>query len=245
MVVGDIMERLQKIIANKGYCSRRKAEVLITEGKVTVNGKVITELGYKANSNDDIEVNGIKLDNEEKKYFLFYKPKLVLSTTNDDRGRKTILDFFNIKERIYPIGRLDYDTTGIILLTNDGEFANLMMHPRGEIEKVYTAKIDGLLNGTIIKTLESGVIIDNKKTSPAKIKVRKVDKVKKASIVEITIHEGKYHQVKRMFEVFDLKVMKLKRERIAFLNLMGLKEGEYRRLTIKEVRQLYNLANKK
>jgi len=239
------MERLQKIIANKGYCSRRKAEELIVEGKVKVNGNIITELGFKANPNDEIVVNGIKLENEEKEYFLLYKPKGVVSTTSDDKGRKTILDLFNTKSRIYPIGRLDYNTTGIILLTNDGELTNLMMHPSNEIDKIYIVKINGIMSGANIKILKNGVILDGIKTAKAKVKVKRVDKVKKTSIVEITIHEGRYHQVKRMFEALNYQVDKLKRERIAFLDLSGLKPGEYRRLTIKEVRQLYNLATKK
>ncbi len=239
------MERLQKIIANKGYCSRRKAEKLILDGKVKVNGNIVTELGFKAGSNDEIVVNDIKLENVLKEYFLLYKPKGVLSTTSDDKGRKTILDLFNIKNRIYPIGRLDYDTTGIILLTNDGEFANLMMHPRNEIDKVYIIKLKGIMNASDIYRLKNGIILDGVKTAKAKVKIKKVDKNKNTSIVEMTIHEGRYHQVKRMFESLNYQIDKLKRERIAFLDLSGLKPGEHRRVTIKEVRQLYNLATKK
>ena len=134
------MERLQKVIAHAGVASRRKAEELILDGRVTVNGKTVKELGVKVNSSDKIEVNGIPIEREEPVYFILYKPRGVISSANDDKGRKVVTDFFpEIEARIYPVGRLDYDTSGIILLTNDGEFANLMMHPRTEIEKVYVA----------------------------------------------------------------------------------------------------------
>ncbi len=239
------MDRLQKIIANRGYCSRRKAEILIQEGKVKVNGTTITELGYKPNPNDDIEVEGIKLNNENKEYYLLYKPKGVISTTNDDKKRKTVVDLIDTLSRIYPVGRLDYDTTGIILLTNDGELANLLMHPSNNIDKVYIAKIAGIMSGYDLKQLKEGIIIDGIKTAKAKVKVKRVDKVKNNSIIELTIHEGRNHQVKRMFEALNYNVIKLKRERIAFLDLKGLKPGEYRHLAPKEVKQLYYLINKK
>ena len=131
------MIRLQKAIADLGYCSRRKAEELITDGKVYVNGKKITELGTKVDINDTIRVNDEILVHQEKEYYIFNKPREVVTTTSDDKGRKTVLDFFDIDKRIYPVGRLDYDTTGLILLTNDGEFANLMMKPSSKIQKVY------------------------------------------------------------------------------------------------------------
>jgi 23S rRNA pseudouridine2605 synthase len=238
------MERLQKVIANSGVTSRRKAEELILEGKVTVNGIVVKELGTKVGQNEIIEVNGMKLAKEALEYYLFYKPRGVVSTTSDDKGRKTLLDFFDTKTRIYPIGRLDYDTTGIIILTNDGDLANLMMHPKGEIEKVYITKIEGFLTGANIGKLKHGIMLDGKMTSPAKVKVRSVDKNTNTSIVELTIHEGRYHQIKRMFENIGIRVEKLKRERIAFLTLEGLNAGDYRRLTIKEVKKLYALIKK-
>ena len=233
------MERLQKVIANSGYCSRRKAEELIKNGKVMVNGKKIEELGFKVDGNDIITVENKILKKENKKYILLYKPRGVVTTTSDEKGRKTVLDLIETNKRLYPVGRLDYDTSGLLLLTNDGELTNILIHPKNEIDKVYIAKINGIMNGFEIKTLEKGVLIDGKKTAPCKVKVRK--KEKDSSIIELTIHEGKNHQVKKMFETIGFKVLKLKREKLAFLNLSGLKPGEYRYLSIKEVKMLYSL----
>ena len=233
------MERLQKVIANSGYCSRRKAEELIKNGKVMVNGKKIEELGFKVDGNDIITVENKILKKENKEYILLYKPRGVVTTTSDEKGRKTVLDLIETNKRLYPVGRLDYDTSGLLLLTNDGELTNILIHPKNEIDKVYIAKINGIMNGFEIKTLEKGVLIDGKKTAPCKVKVRK--KEKNSSIIELTIHEGKNHQVKKMFETIGFKVLKLKREKLAFLNLSGLKPGEYRYLSIKEVKMLYSL----
>lgn len=235
------MERLQKVIAASGYCSRRKAEELITKGKVKVNGEVIKELGTKVDGNDQIMIEGKILEKENKEYILLYKPRGVVTTTSDDKKRKTVLDLIDTDKRLYPVGRLDYDTTGLLLLTNDGELTNLLIHPKNNIDKVYVAKIEGILTGLEIKQLERGVVIDGFKTSPAIIKVRKKDKKNNDSLVQITIHEGKNHQVKKMFEAVGHKVIKLKRERIAFLDLAGLKPGEYRKLNIKEVKKLYGI----
>lgn len=233
------MERLQKVIANSDYCSRRKAEELIKNGKVMVNGKKIEELGFKVDGNDIITVENKILKKENKEYILLYKPRGVVTTTSDEKGRKTVLDLIETNKRLYPVGRLDYDTSGLLLLTNDGELTNILIHPKNEIDKVYIAKINGIMNGFEIKTLEKGVLIDGKKTAPCKVKVRK--KEKDSSIIELTIHEGKNHQVKKMFETIGFKVLKLKREKLAFLNLSGLKPGEYRYLSIKEVKMLYSL----
>lgn len=237
------MERLQKLIAESGYCSRRKAEELIKNGKVMVNGKKVTELGTKATFGDEVVVEGNMIEHQEKEYYLFYKPRGVVCTTKDDKGRKTVLDFFDTNKRIYPVGRLDYDTTGLLLLTNDGEFANLMMHPASRIDKFYVAKVKGIVSGDEIKKLKSGIILDHDKVYPSRVKLKKIDKKSGTSIVEITIHDGKNHEVKRLFEAVGHEVIKLKREAVAFLNLSGLKSGEKRRLTPKEVKQLYNVAN--
>jgi len=239
------MERLQKVIAHAGVASRRKAEELILDGRVTVNGKTVKELGVKVNSSDKIEVNGIPIEREEPVYFILYKPRGVISSANDDKGRKVVTDFFpEIEARIYPVGRLDYDTSGIILLTNDGEFANLMMHPRTEIEKVYVAKIKGIPSREKIKLLEKGIMLEDGKTAPAKAKILSIDKKKGTSIVELKIHEGKNRQVRRMFEAINTPVMKLKRERYAFLNLNGLQPGDARELTAHEVKMLRTEATK-
>ena len=236
------MERLQKVIANSGVTSRRKAEELILNGKVKVNGRTIITLGTQVSSIDKIEVNGMLINKEEKVYYLLNKPREVIASVTDDKGRKTVVDLIEEDKRIYPVGRLDYDTTGAIILTNDGEFANLMMHPKNEIDKCYVAKIEGELTPKELMTLKTGVIIDKVKTRRSRVKVRKVDKTSNTSIVEITIHEGKNHQVKKMFEAVGHTVLKLKRERIAFLTLDGLKSGEYRKLNHKEVTTLYSLA---
>ena len=239
------MERLQKVIAASGIASRRKAEELIINGKVVVDGQLITELGYKVSENAEIIVNGLKLLKEDKVYYLLNKPRGVVTTTSDDKDRTTVIDLIDDDKRIYPVGRLDYDTTGALILTNDGEFANNMMHPKNEIDKVYIAKINGFLTPRDIISLKKGVIIDGKKTSRAKVKVRKIDKENKTSIVELIIHEGRNHQVKNMFKVLGYEVLKLKRERIAFLDVKSLKSGEYRMLNPKEIKQLYVLTQQK
>lgn len=238
------MERLQKVIASCGICSRRKAENLIQEGKVKVNGIVVNELGTKVGEKDEIEVLGKVLEKGQPIYILLNKPRGVVTTVSDDKNRKTVVDLINIEERIYPIGRLDYDTTGVLLLTNDGEFSNLMMHPRNEIDKVYVAKLNKKIEANDIKALKSGVMIDNVKVKADRVKLRKVNS-DGTCIVELTIHEGKNHQVKKMFLSLGYLVDKLKRERVAFLTVDNLKSGEYRNLTLKEVHQLYALANKK
>jgi 23S rRNA pseudouridine2605 synthase len=236
------MERLQKVIAASGVASRRKAEELILAKKVMVNGEVVSELGVKVSDKDEVIVNGVKINREEKVYYLLNKPRGVITSTSDERGRSTVISLISEDKRIYPVGRLDYDTTGALILTNDGDFANMMMHPSNNIDKVYIAKIKGVLLPSEIMMLKNGVVLDGVKTSKAKVKVKKIDKDTNTSIVEITIHEGKNHQVKRMFEAVDKEVLKLKRERIAFLDLRGLNSGEYRKLSHKEVSKLYVLA---
>ncbi|ANB58925.1 ribosomal large subunit pseudouridine synthase B [Anoxybacillus sp. B7M1] len=238
-----MMERLQKVIAHAGIASRRKAEELILHGKVKVNGKVVTELGLKVGPQDKIEVEGIPVEREEPVYYLLYKPRGVISSVQDDKGRKVVTDFFqDIDKRIYPIGRLDYDTSGILLLTNDGDFANLLMHPRYEIEKVYVAKVKGIPARAQLKQLEKGIWLEDGMTAPAKVKMLSLDKRKKTAVIEIRIHEGRNRQVRRMFEAIGCPVMKLKRERYAFLDLKGLNPGDYRELSPHEVKQLRALA---
>ena len=238
------MERLQKIIANSGYCSRRKAEELILNGKVKVNGEVINTLGSKASYADTIIINGVTLKLEPKEYVLLYKPRGVVSSVHDDKGRKTVVDIVESENRLYPVGRLDYDTSGLLLLTNDGELTNLLIHPSHEVEKVYLVKIDDIVNPSLVKSLSNGVVIDGKKTGKARVKIKKIDKKKKSSLIELTIYEGRNHQVKKMFEAIGYKVSKLKREKFAGLTLDGLKSGEYRHLNIKEVKTLYAVAKK-
>ena len=240
------MERLQKVIAHAGITSRRKAEQLILDGRVTVNGKVVKELGVKVTSNDKIEVEGIPLEREKPVYFAMYKPRGVISSVSDDKGRKVVTDFLpEIEERIYPIGRLDYDTSGILLLTNDGDFANALMHPKYEVDKQYITKVKGILTKEAIRSLERGVMLEDGKTSPAKVKMISIDKKKNTSIYEIVIHEGRNRQVRRMFEAVGHPVLKLRREKYGFLTLQGLQPGEARELTPHEVKQLRALATTK
>lgn len=237
------MERLQKVMAHAGVDSRRKCEQLILDGRVKVNGKVVRELGVKVNATDRIEVDQVPIYKEEPRYILLNKPRSVISAVSDDKGRKVVLDLIEgVTERIYPVGRLDYDTTGLIVLTNDGEFANLLMHPKYQIDKVYVAKVQGIPTQATLNKLERGVVLDGKKTSKAKANLLTTNPTNGTAIVELTIHEGWNHQVKRMFEAVGHPVMKLKRERFAFLDIYNLHIGQWRDLTAFEVDKLLKLA---
>ena len=238
------MERLQKVIANSGFCSRRKAEELISGGNVKVNGKIVTELGTKVDKSDAITIFDKALTIEQKEYILLNKPRGVITSTNDDKKRNTVMDLIDTDKRLYPVGRLDYDTTGALLLTNDGELANLLMHPKNNIEKLYIAKVNGFVDKDALNKLSRGVYIDNFKTSKSKVRLKKYDKKTNTSIVEIIIHEGRNHQVKKMFEAVGYEVLKLKREKISFLTIDSLKSGEYRYLSLKEVKKLYGEIKK-
>lgn len=240
------MERLQKVIAQAGIASRRKAEELIASGKVKVNGQVITELGTKVSEKDRIEVENKILEKEIKEYYLLNKPRGVVTTTQDDKERKTVVDLIPTNARIYPVGRLDYDTTGLLILTNDGDFANILMHPKYNIEKVYMAKLKGIIKGEAINKLKDGVEIEPGVTvKGTRVKLKKTDPKSNTSMVQITINEGKNHQVKKMFEAVGFEVVKLKREKIAFFDLKDLQSGEYRKLTPKEVSKVFSLEIKK
>ena len=240
------MERLQKVIANYGYCSRRKAEELILANKVYVNGKLVNELGTKVDSNDKILIDGVLINNEVKKvYYLLNKPSGYICSLSDECDRKIVTDLIETKERIYPVGRLDYDTTGLLILTNDGELANILMHPSNEVVKVYKATIDGILTTEEIYKLKDGLVIEGIKVKPERLKIKKKNVNKQTQIIEIGIVEGRNHIVKRLFEQLGYKVIKLKRERYAFLDVLDLKIGEYRKLTLNEVKRLYELKMKK
>ena len=237
-------ERLQKLIAASGYTSRRKAEQLILDGKVTVNGTVVNQLGVKAEPSDIIIVEGVRLLKENKRYYLFYKPEKVITSMSDEKDRTCVKDFFeSVNERVVPVGRLDYDTSGALIMSNDGEFINLITHPRHKIKKTYVAKISGKLDDRHLKSLRSGVRIDNYKTAPAEVNIVKNKNKSSNTLVRLTIHEGKNRQIRRMFETLGYEVLKLKREAIEDLTLEGLKKGEYRVLTIHEVKRLINKAN--
>ena len=234
------MERLQKVIAQAGICSRRKAEELVKDGRVKVNNEVAT-LGMQVESSDTITVCGKLIRKEEKVYFLLNKPRGVICTASDDKNRKTVVDLIKTDKRIYPVGRLDYDTTGALILTNDGELANILMHPKNGITKVYYVKMEGKLLGDEIHTLERGIVVDNKTLKPDKIKFRKYDASTNVTYASVILHEGHNHEIKKLFEYINHPVIKLKRESIAFLDVLSLKSGEYRMLNPKEVQKLYSL----
>ena len=237
------MERLQKVIANRGFCSRRKAEELIKAGKVYVDSKCIKELGIKVNESAHIVIDGVVLSTPKKEYYLLNKPEGYICSLNDEKGRRIITDLIDTKERIYPVGRLDYDTTGLIILTNDGELANLLMHPRSEVEKVYRATIDGILSVEQIKTIKNNLNIDNRKVKVTRFKVRNKNLNKNTEVIEIGIVEGRNHIVKNIFSSFGFNVIKLKRESYGFLTLDNLEKGKYRKLNLKEVHKLYSIVN--
>ena len=239
------MERLQKVIANYGYTSRRKAEELIKKKKVMVNGKIITELGVKVDANDIISIDGVIINKDIKhEYYILNKPREVISSVTDENGRITVTDLINTEARIYPIGRLDYDTTGLILLTNDGDFANVLMHPSYEIEKTYIAKINKILSKEDINKIKKGIKVENRTVDVKKLKIKKIDKEKNSMIVEVTIVEGRNLIIKKLFKELGVEVLKLSRIGYGFLDVKDLKSGEYRKLTIKEIKKLFALAIK-
>ena len=236
------MERIQKIIAESGYCSRRKAEEYIASGQVKVNGIIVRELGTKASYDDEITINdNVISSKEDKEYYLLYKPEKTISSVKDEKDRDTVTDYIDTTARIYPVGRLDYNTTGILLLTNDGELSNILTHPSHKIEKRYIAKVEGIITPDEFMKLKSGVMIDNRKVKPTYIKLKRINKDNNTSSIVIGITEGRNHIIKRVLESVKHEVIKLKRESIGFLNLDGLKPGEYRKLSIKEVKRLYSL----
>ena len=238
-------ERLQKYMARCGVASRRKCEEIILAGKVKVNGMIINELGTKVTLDDIVEYEGKRILPEENKvYIMLNKPEGVITSAKDEKGRKTILDIVKVEERVYPIGRLDYDSSGLLLLTNDGEFANSLMHPRYELNKTYIAKVNGIPSKSDMNKLANGIVIDGKKTARANARIKEIDKDKQKAIVELTIHEGRNRQVRKMLDAINCPVDKLERERYGFLDLGNLQPGESRPLLKKEVHRLKDLANK-
>ncbi|MDL4906566.1 pseudouridine synthase [Enterococcus gallinarum] len=233
------MERLQKVIAHAGITSRRKAEELIVAGRVSVNDQIVKELGVQVSAKDRVEVDGVPIEQESPVYYMLYKPRGVISAVTDDKKRKVVLDFFtDVPERLYPIGRLDYDTSGLLLLTNDGDLSQKLMHPKHEVDKVYVAKVKGIADKKQLLPLSRGIRIEGKKTAPARFEILSTDAATQTSIVQLTIHEGRNHQVKNMLKAVGLPVQKLKREMYGSLTLAGLRPGEYRELTKKEVNEL-------
>ncbi|HIJ10990.1 TPA: rRNA pseudouridine synthase [Candidatus Woesearchaeota archaeon] len=223
------MHRVQKLLSNYGFCSRRKAEELIEDGLVKVNGVTIT-LGDKANEDDEITVRGKLVSKPRKVYIMFHKPIHCVTALKDDQ-HKTVMQYINIKERIFPIGRLDYNTTGMLLLTNDGDFANNIMHPSKEVKKTYRVEASRLLTNLELKQLRKGVILDDGPTRGAV--VNKVGEFE----YEVIIHEGRNRIIRRMFDVFDVKVRKLRRVGTGKLELGSLELGRWRHLTKKEIKE--------
>ena len=235
------MERLQKVIANSGFCSRRKAEEYIAKGKVYVNGVKIVEQGKKVNYEDDIIVDGKPIKSkEEKEYYLLYKPQGVISSVKDEKQRKTVVDLITTNARIYPVGRLDYNTTGLLLLTNDGELTSILSHPSHRVEKIYLTKVEGIITPQEFMRLKKGIMIDGRIVIPTYVKIKVKNKEGNTTSLYLGIEEGRNHIVKRIMKELGHEVKKLKRETYGFLNLAGLKCGEYRKLTIKEVKTLYS-----
>ena len=239
------MDRLQKISAASGLTSRRKAEEWILQGRVKVDGQVVTELGVKPRKGALIEVDGKAIAREDKVYYVMNKPKKVLCTLNDEHDRRTVVDLMtDVPQRVFPVGRLDYDTTGVLIMTNDGEFANEIIHPRYHIAKVYEVTINGILKTEEIKQLEQGVVLDDGiKTLPAKLWVTNKDFAHEQTMFELTIQEGRNRQIKRMLEVFGYEVRRLHRRSLGPITVRGLNPGEYRLMKPFEVKQLRRLAN--
>lgn len=244
------MERLQKLISQAGVASRREAERLIQAGRVTVNGRVAI-LGEQARQEDEIAIDGVPIGKEaEKLYFLLNKPKGYLCTVKDDRGRKTVLDLLpDVEEYIYPVGRLDYNTEGLILLTNDGELMNGLLHPSRQVKKTYVAKVSGIPTAVELRRLRQGVELEDGMTAPADVQLLDQQGVNRKSdgkelwwsTVRIVIHEGRNRQVRRMLAAVGHEVLALKRISFAGLTLNGVKRGQYRSLTREEINKLKEL----
>ena len=235
-----MQERLQKIIADAGITSRRKAEELIVQGRVSVNGQVMSELGSKADpASDVIAVDGKPLKRSRRRlYLLLNKPPGYVSTVSDPQHRPTVISLMrNIKERVYPVGRLDFHSSGLMLLTNDGELANFLMSPKSGVPRTYQVKLEGQAAEADIKKLETGIVLDGRRTAPCQIRLISS---REKPWYEVTLIEGRYHQVRRMFERIGQEVIKLKRSHIAFLTDDGLAPGQFRELKTAEVKQLKN-----
>ncbi len=239
--------RLQKMIAENSDYSRRKAEELIAAHKVSVNGEIITAMGVKVSYKDEIIVDDVVLFHHEKVYFLINKPINYISSRKDNFNRAVVTSLVPTNEKIYPVGRLDYNTSGLLLMTNDGELANGLMHPKFKIPKTYIAKVRGNYSKQDLSKLARGINLEGKKTLPAKVIPLSYDKKSQIGRVQITIFEGRNLQVRKMFALIDTKVMELKRIGYGFFNLANetLPTGAYRELKVKEVQKLYNLINNK
>lgn len=231
--------RLQKYIAECGVASRRSAEKMIECGRVSVNGEIVDYMGCLVNPETDIvEVDGVRIEAESKKYYIMLnKPKNYVTTVSDEFGRPTVMQLVSdINARIYPVGRLDFDTTGLLIMTNDGEFANILTHPRHTVNKVYIARVDKVPTEEQLEKLRRGVELDGVMTSPARAET--IKRPQKGIEVKITIHEGRNRQVRRMLESVGINVMSLKRISVGSLTLGNLPEGKWRALSDAEINKL-------
>ena len=232
------MERLQKVIAQSGICSRRKAEELILAGKVKVNNQTIHTLGTKVSPSDTISVDGQKIAKDEKVYYVLNKPKGCVTTVKDDKDRRTVMDYVPSSVRIFPVGRLDYDTSGVLLLTNDGEFANMMTHPRYHLPKTYQVNLQGMLTEEDVRKLRKGFSWKGETFAPAKVFIKNKDYARDRMLVDLTIYEGHNHQVKKMMDALGHQVRRLNRSTFGIINVDHPKPGEVRKLKAIEVRKL-------
>ncbi len=238
------MERIQKIIARSGLYSRRKAEELIKEGRVQVNGEIVTELGTKASYDDIITIDGKQIFIRESIYLVMNKPRGVISSVSDDKGRKTVISILPQEYQnlgLYPVGRLDYDTKGVLLLTNDGDFMNEMVGPNSNIEKEYLVRLDGIITKNELRDMQAGVVIDGYKTRRCKTYFVSMDRKNKSCLVGIILKEGKNQQVKRMFDAVGYPVKRLTRIRFGEITTEGLPEGGVRLIKPHELKRLYVL----
>lgn len=233
--------RINKYIASSGVTSRRKAEELVLAGKVKINGKVVSNLATDVKETDQVTIEGKPIHTAENfVYYKLHKPKGYVSTVNDDKGRKTVMELMRgVHTRVFPVGRLDYDTEGLLLLTNDGDLSNILTRPKSEVEKVYYATIEGTISKDEVKTLSSGVEIDGYKTKPCSVVV--MSENQNQTKLAITITEGKNRQIRKMLEAVNKTVTFLKRVQIGEIRLGGLSRGEYAQLNAKEIRYLQNL----
>lgn len=231
--------RLQKYMAECGVASRRRAEEMILEGKVAVNGVVIDQMGVQVEEGDEVRVEGKIIRPEgQKRYVMYHKPAGEVTTVSDPEGRAAVLDHFrDYPVRLYPVGRLDYDSEGLLLLTNDGALTERMLHPSHLVEKTYLARVTGHVTLESIRALRSGILLDDHKTAPAKARIIKEETF--ATVVLVTIHEGRNRQVRRMFEEVGHRVLQLRRVRFGPLELGDLPRGQWRELTDEEIRRLH------
>ena len=238
-------QRLQKLIAQQSEYSRRKAEELIEDGRVSVNGIVTTQMGLKYESDVLIEIDGQKLYDVEKVYYLLNKPVRYISSRTDTHERDTVIDLIDTDIKIYPVGRLDYNTSGLLVLTNDGTLANLLMHPRYHINKTYIANIRGFYDEEDLDTLREGIFLDEIKTAPAIIEEISFDEDNADGKLKVKISQGMNRQVRRMFDYINCRVYKLQRVEYSIfdLSMENLKPGEYREITPSEIESLYAQAN--